>query len=704
MSVMQLDTSLHKDTPAAGDILIVDDTPLNLRLLSQLLTKHGYRVRVATSGMQGLRSVEMALPDLILLDIMMPDLNGYEVCRRLQADERMRAIPVVFISALDSADDKIEAFSSGGVDYVTKPFQAPEVLARVQTHLARTRAEAALKQYALDLDEARKLAETRAVEAETLRKAGAAVATTLKQEETIQRILEQLALVVPCDSANVQMRQGDTSLIVGGRGSTGSNVMVGRHIPLDDSNPARAVYATRQVQIFRNLPDHFEMFHTPPHDRVRSWLGVPLVIRDDCIGMLALESVSMDRFTPHHAQLASAFADQVAIALENARAYTEIARHVEELQTLHRIGLAISSGLDMHQVLRTLAEQCRLVVGIDSFYVALYDSETSIIRFPLYYDRAELRTVPPRDIRTDPGVTGYIIQHHQTLYLPDTLDIDPALQAEITHAGEPYMRSYIGVPLVLRDQVVGVISMQNIRPAAYTAEQIRLLETLAVQAAISIENTRLYEQAQQELTSRRQVERSLREANARLQAQLVENLALQAQLREQAIRDAVTGLFNRRYLEETLERELSRAARDGVPISAVMMDIDHFKNLNDAHGHKAGDLMLRAIGDLLRNQTRQADVACRYGGEEFVIVLPGVTLEVACRRAEQLRSNVEALRIEYEGATLTATVSVGVAVSPDHGVNSDDLLRVADMALYAAKERGRNHVVSWSGPRPDPAR
>jgi diguanylate cyclase (GGDEF)-like protein len=703
MSAMQPDASVVKDTPPAGDILIVDDTPLNLRLLSQLLTKHGYRVRVATSGMQGLRSVEMSPPDLILLDIMMPDLNGYEVCRRLREDQRLAAIPVIFISALDSTDDKIEAFSSGGVDYVTKPFQAPEVLARVQTHLARTRAEAALKQYALELEAARKLAETRAVEAETLRKAGAAVATTLKQEETIQRILEQLVQVVPYDSANVQMRQGDASLVVGGRGTTGSYAMVGRLIPLDEGNPARAVYTTRQARIFGDVQSAFEMFRSPPLDHARSWLGVPLVIRDDCIGMLALESVTPDQFTAHHAQLAAAFADQVAIALENSRAYTEIARQVEELETLHRIGLAISAGLDMHQLLRTLAEQCRQVVGIDGFYVALYDSDSKLIRFPLYYDRGGPQTIPPRDIRTDPGVTGYIIQNHQTLYLPDTLDLEPALSAEIMHAGEPYMRSYIGVPLSLRDQVVGVIAMQNSRPAAYTAEQIRLLETLAVQAAIAIENTRLYEQAQQELASRRQVERSLREANARLQAQLVANLALQAQLREQAIRDAVTGLFNRRYLEETLERELSRAARDSQPVSVIMMDIDRFKNLNDAHGHKAGDLMLRAIGDMLRNQTRQADVACRYGGEEFVIVLPGVSLPVAHRRAEQLRASVEELRLDYEHAMLMATVSVGVAVSPDHAVTSDDLLRVADLALYQAKERGRNRVVAWGEACVEPA-
>lgn len=117
-------------------ILVVDDTPANLRLLVEMLTKHGYRVRPASTGEWALATVQKELPDLILLDIMMPQLDGYEVCRRLKADERTRPVPVIFISALDELFDKITAFSIGGVDYITKPFQVEEVLARVRTHLS----------------------------------------------------------------------------------------------------------------------------------------------------------------------------------------------------------------------------------------------------------------------------------------------------------------------------------------------------------------------------------------------------------------------------------------------------------------------------------------------------------------------------------------------------------------------------------------
>ncbi len=122
-------------TVPAGNILIVDDTPANLRLLSKMLGRHGYEVRPIPNGKLAIAATQAALPDLILLDINMPDMNGYEVCRQLKADEKTRNIPIIFISALNEVTDKVEAFKVGGVDYVTKPFQVEEVLARINTHL-----------------------------------------------------------------------------------------------------------------------------------------------------------------------------------------------------------------------------------------------------------------------------------------------------------------------------------------------------------------------------------------------------------------------------------------------------------------------------------------------------------------------------------------------------------------------------------------
>ena len=165
-------------------------------------------------------------------------------------------------------------------------------------------------------------------------------------------------------------------------------------------------------------------------------------------------------------------------------------------------------------------------------------------------------------------------------------------------------------------------------------------------------------------------------------------------LREQSVRDALTGLFNRRYLEETLERELRRAERSDTAVGVIMLDIDHFKRFNDAHGHAAGDAVLRAIGGFLNASVRAADIACRYGGEEFTLILLDASQPMVRGRAEQLREDVKSLHVQYGGRGLEAvSLSLGVSFFPDHGPTGAAVLRASDAALYRAKREGRDRVV-----------
>jgi len=180
-----------------------------------------------------------------------------------------------------------------------------------------------------------------------------------------------------------------------------------------------------------------------------------------------------------------------------------------------------------------------------------------------------------------------------------------------------------------------------------------------------------------DITELKKVEEALQQANAAL--------------KEQAIRDGLTGLFNRRYMEETLRRELFRARRNRTPVGIMLLDIDHFKMVNDRYGHAAGDEALRELGALLIKRTRAGDVACRYGGEEFVLILPGANLEQTKARAEEIRLEVKSLR--PTGIRGNLTISTGVVVFPHHGLNADELLLAADNALYTAKDKGRDCVV-----------
>lgn len=181
-------------------------------------------------------------------------------------------------------------------------------------------------------------------------------------------------------------------------------------------------------------------------------------------------------------------------------------------------------------------------------------------------------------------------------------------------------------------------------------------------------------------------------ANEHLLTQLRENQRLQEALREQATRDALTGLFNRRYLDETLDRELARAMREGYPVAVMMIDIDFFKRLNDTYGHLAGDEVLRALAGILTQSARTEDVICRFGGEEFAAVLPKMPLNVALERAEGWRAAFAALPMTFGEFELRATLSVGVAAFPGDGRSRDALIDAADNALYRAKAGGRNRV------------
>jgi diguanylate cyclase (GGDEF)-like protein/PAS domain S-box-containing protein len=171
------------------------------------------------------------------------------------------------------------------------------------------------------------------------------------------------------------------------------------------------------------------------------------------------------------------------------------------------------------------------------------------------------------------------------------------------------------------------------------------------------------------------------------------NLRLHQSLREQSIHDSLTGLYNRRYMEDSLERELRRAERHGTPVAVVVMDLDHFKGINDTRGHEAGDAFLATFGEFLRTHIRKEDIACRYGGEEFVLIMPGASLADASARATRLREAAGGLTIGHRGETLgPVTLSLGIAVFPDHGTTERSILRAADASLYRAKQGGRDRV------------
>jgi len=198
-----------------------------------------------------------------------------------------------------------------------------------------------------------------------------------------------------------------------------------------------------------------------------------------------------------------------------------------------------------------------------------------------------------------------------------------------------------------------------------------------------------------DVTDRKWLEHDLKYANESLKSQLVEIEQLRLELQEQAIRDPLTNVYNRRFLADAMDRELAQANRSEKPASVVILDIDFFKQFNDTYGHRCGDFVLQYIANFLNERIRRGDVLCRYGGEEFVVFMPSAPLAAAYQRAESWRNDIANSFIEYEGLHLKTSFSAGVAGFPVHGSASDPILNAADKALYQAKNSGRNKVVMY---------
>lgn len=198
-----------------------------------------------------------------------------------------------------------------------------------------------------------------------------------------------------------------------------------------------------------------------------------------------------------------------------------------------------------------------------------------------------------------------------------------------------------------------------------------------------------------DISDRINAENSLQLAHDQLTVQMVELQSLQEELREQAVRDPLTGLYNRRYLSETLPREISRVEREGESLSVIVADIDHFKKVNDSYGHQAGDKVLVRVSEIFQQCTRASDLACRYGGEEFLLALPGASETVAQERAEELRRLCFESVIESQDQKLNFSMSLGVAAYPMHGASAEEIIIKADQAMYISKALGRNRVTVW---------
>lgn len=361
-------------------------------------------------------------------------------------------------------------------------------------------------------------------------------------------------------------------------------------------------------------------------------------------------------YTQRELKLKGQIDEQSKLIQENNKALESL---VKDLSMLYEIGQGLSSTIELEELYRVMSTVLQGRLGLDKFAIFVKDDNNETMSVKIAYGFDADDHIHNMTFRIGEGLTGEAVQSATSLYIKDTTKEDRFLH----YRGEKIVEgSFLSVPLIFKKDVLGAINFHRPEVAAFSEDDIRLLNLVANQIALAIENAKLYTKA-----------------------------------RELSVKDELTGLYNRRHFQTVLQIEWKRAVRFHRSLSLLMVDVDHFKKYNDTFGHLHGDKVLREMANLLRKSIREIDTVARFGGEEFIILLPDTDKKGALAVGEKLRKLVESNRfMDSASQSITPiTISVGIASYPDDVREQDDLIDHADIALYDAKDSGRNKVICY---------
>jgi diguanylate cyclase (GGDEF)-like protein len=411
------------------------------------------------------------------------------------------------------------------------------------------------------------------------------------------------------------------------------------------------------------LPE-FQSIWQEERDEIRSagvTMFVPLINKEELVAVLAISERRDERlYAVEDIDLLEFVSAQVAASIEKEYLHERLREQDEEINLVNRLTTIITSSVSIQMIFEGFAQELKKVVDIDWATIALIDGDELYFLALSSTIGSAWQTeerIPLKDTATE-----WVCREKRSLYEPDLKRHQRFWTGE--HHLKQGFRSILYLPLNVTDHSIGSLILASRKPNAYNHSQIRLLERVTLQVAAPIENAQLYAQVEQ---------------RSRL--------------------DELTGLFNRRYFEECLKEEISRHSRYGDALSLFMLDLDNYKNYNDLYGHPAGDILLNQIGKIIKSSLRNVDKAFRYGGDEFVVILPQTNKDDAYVVAERVRAQ---LAEEMEKKAINVTCSIGLSSYPADGVVTTELVDVADTALYYAKRTGGNRIYLSSKILPKP--
>ncbi|MBI5026218.1 MAG: diguanylate cyclase [Nitrospirae bacterium] len=389
----------------------------------------------------------------------------------------------------------------------------------------------------------------------------------------------------------------------------------------------------------------------PRTKEIGSFICVPIIKGDLLEGIVVADSSHEDAFGEHEKDILVRFAAMIIELLHKTRVYSEVNRAAEWFKALHAVSIDLGSSLKLNEVAERLVNFALSVAP--SSAAALFIIEDGRLKV-MSEQGLELKdAIFPHE----GTLFEWILKNKQMLIFSD---IKGDRKLSVYPFNLSSTRTFLGIPILYEKKILGILSIASTEPNLLSSYDVLLLQIVCNQAAVSITNAKLHKE--------------------------VEDLA---------ITDGLTGLFNHRYFQEKLAQEFRRLERIPDALSLMLIDIDHFKKVNDTYGHPAGDAVLKGIASILRTTFRDIDILARYGGEEFAAVLIGTDIKGAEKMAERLRIHVMERPFHVDKNELRITLSIGVASYPHDSKKKDELIEKADQALYFAKRSGRNNVCLW---------
>ena len=543
--------------------------------------------------------------------------------------------------------------------------EAAAAIVKASLYQELEQANQSLRKYALELEgditERQKTETRQAILYETLQAVGKHLDVTVIAKSAI----ETLARLSPWTSVAISLLDADgkTWKTIAGSGKTIGQY--GQPRSVDQGVIGRA-YRTGQIQQVSDIsadPDYFQGKET----RSQSELAVPIKHNEIILGVLNIESDTLNDFDNHDISLAESLTDAISLAMANAYQYAKTQselnerKHAEEIlrrqnhyfTALHKITLDLINRREADDLLQSIVDQAAEFLDAPFCEIMLNEGDELVVK---------------AFTRNQPLLAGDRIKRNEALLSWQAFDTcAPAVINDYSQWAQHRaiydslnLSAVVALPILLEGGSIGVLDISR-------SETNYIFDDSDIQAATLF---------------------------AQLAALAMDNARLHEALRQESIRDALTGLFNRRFMEETLTKELSRTQRKSQSLVIVIFDLDHLKEINDTFGHSAGDDALVNLGLLLKAKIRVGDIACRYGGDEFIVILPEAQLEDVYQRMDEFRKDVKQITIRHGEIAITPlTISAGIAEYPLHGETREMLLKAADKALYKAKQAGRNQIM-----------